>query len=73
MKQYKEQGKHLDNVVIGKIVSMENILTLTDFTLTKVDIGEGDLLLIVCGHQTSKLGDKVVVAKIRTVLPEISK
>ena len=48
---------------------MENILTLDRLTLTKVDIGEGEPLQIVCGAPNHKLGDKVVVAKIGAVLP----
>ena len=65
----EEQGKHLDNVVIGKIVEYGKHPNSDRLTLTKVDIGEGEPLQIVCGAPNHKLGDKVVVAKIGAVLP----
>ena len=65
----EEQGKHLDNVVIGKIVEYGKHPNSDRLTLTKVDVGEGEPLQIVCGAPNHKLGDKVVVAKIGAVLP----
>lgn len=65
----EEQGKHLDNVVIGKIVEYGKHPNSDRLTFTKVDIGKGEPLQIVCGAPNHKLGDKVVVAKIGAVLP----
>lgn len=63
------QGKHLDKVVIGKIVEFERHPNADKLTLLKVDIGEEETLQIICGATNHKLNDKVVVAKIGAVLP----
>ena len=67
------QGKGLDNVVIGHIVEYGKHPNSDKLTLVRVDVGTGEPLQIVCGAPNHKLGDKVVVAKIGAVLPEISK
>lgn len=64
----EEQGKHLNNVVIGHIVEYGRHPEAERLTLLKVNIGE-ETLQIVCGAPNHKLGDKVVVAKIGAVLP----
>lgn len=63
------QGKDLENVVIGHIVEYGKHPNSDKLTLVKVDIGNGEVLQIVCGAPNHKLGDKVVVAKIGAILP----
>ncbi|MCF0162669.1 MAG: phenylalanine--tRNA ligase subunit beta [Fusobacterium necrophorum] len=64
----EEQGKHLEHVVIGKIIDYQRHPNSEKLTLLQVDIGE-ETLQIICGAQNHKLGDKVVVAKIGAILP----
>lgn len=61
------QGKHLDNVVVGKIVEYDKHPNSDKLTLVKVDVAD-EILQIVCGAPNHKLGDKVAVAKIGAVL-----
>ncbi|WP_291259185.1 phenylalanine--tRNA ligase subunit beta [Fusobacterium sp.] len=63
------QGKDLDNVAIGHIVEYGKHPNSDKLTLVKVDVGNEEVLQIVCGAPNHKLGDKVVVAKIGAVLP----
>ncbi|WP_291256468.1 phenylalanine--tRNA ligase subunit beta [Fusobacterium sp.] len=63
------QGKDLNNVVIGHIVEYGKHPNSDKLTLVKVDVGNEEVLQIVCGAPNHKLGDKVVVAKIGAVLP----
>jgi len=65
----EEQGKHLDNVVVGKIVEYGKHPDSEKLTLLQVDAGEETPLQIVCGAPNHKLGDKVIVAKVGAVLP----
>lgn len=62
------QGEHLSNVVIGQIVEYGKHPNADKLTLLKVNIGEEELLQIVCGAPNHKLNDKVVVAKVGAVL-----
>ena len=63
------QGKDLDHVVIGEIVSYDKHPNSDKLTLLKVNVGGEEPLQIVCGAPNHKLGDKVVVATIGAVLP----
>lgn len=63
------QGKDLDNVVIGQVVEYGKHPNAEKLTLTKVDVGEGEPLQIVCGAPNHRLGDKVIVSKVGAVLP----
>lgn len=63
------QGKHLDKVVIGKIVEFDRHPNADKLTLLKVDIGREENLQIVCGAKNHKLHDKVVVATVGAILP----
>lgn len=63
------QGKDLGNVVIGQVVEYGKHPNAEKLTLTKVDVGEGEPLQIVCGAPNHRLGDKVIVSKVGAVLP----
>lgn len=63
------QGKHLNKVVIGKIIEFDRHPNADKLTLLKVDVGLEEPLQIVCGATNHKLHDKVVVATVGAVLP----
>ena len=65
----EEQGKHLDNVVVGEIVEYGKHPDAEKLSLLKVNVGEETPLQIICGAPNHKLGDKVIVAKIGAILP----
>ena len=62
-------GQEIEGVVIGRIVSKERHPNAEKLWLTKVDVGGGETLQIVCGAQNFKVGDKVPVATVGTTLP----
>ncbi|MGL5122945.1 MAG: phenylalanine--tRNA ligase subunit beta [Fusobacteriaceae bacterium] len=63
------QGKDLNNIVIGKIIEFNKHAEAEKLTVLKVDIGNEEILQIVCGAPNHKLNDCVVVAKIGAILP----
>lgn len=63
-----EQGKNLDNVVIGKIVEYNRHPEADKLSVCKVDVGT-EVLQIICGASNHKNGDKVCAAKVGAVLP----
>jgi phenylalanyl-tRNA synthetase beta chain len=65
----KSAGEALDNVVVGQIVSKEVHPQADTLWVTKVDVGAGELLQIVCGAQNFEAGDKVPVALVGATLP----
>ena len=58
----------LDGLVIGKVLSCEKHPNADKLTLTKVDVGNGDPLPIVCGAPNVSPNQKVVVATVGTTL-----
>lgn len=63
------QGENLENVVVGQILKYEKHPEAEKLSLLKIDVGEEKKLQIICGAQNHREGDKVVVAKIGSVLP----
>ena len=59
---------HIDNLVIGKVISCVNHPDSDHLHVCKVDIGK-DVLDIVCGASNVKAGIKVIVAKEGAILP----
>lgn len=59
---------HIDNLVIGKVISVENHPDSDHLHICKVDIGN-EVLQIVCGAKNVRENLKVIVAKIGAVLP----
>lgn len=59
----------LDGVVVGQIVEKEKHPDADKLNLTKVDIGTGENLTIVCGASNVEVGMKVPVATIGCKLP----
>ncbi len=54
----------LEGLLIGKVVAREKHPDADKLSLTKVDIGTGELLDIVCGAPNVAAGQKVVVATV---------
>ncbi len=65
----EEQGAHLENVVVGQIVEYGKHPDSDKLTLLKVNVGEPELLQIICGAPNHRLNDKIIVAKVGAVLP----
>ncbi|BBD09125.1 phenylalanine--tRNA ligase subunit beta [Desulfovibrio ferrophilus] len=61
--------EHLANVVVGHVVECDRHPEAEKLSVTKVDVGEAELLPIVCGAPNVAQGQKVAVAKIGAVLP----
>lgn len=59
----------VDNLVVGQVVSVEKHPDADRLNLTKVDIGEQELLDIVCGASNVREGLIVAVATIGAKLP----
>jgi phenylalanyl-tRNA synthetase beta chain len=58
----------LKGVVTGKVVQCERHPNADKLSLTKVDIGQTELLSIVCGAPNVAAGQKVLVATIGTMI-----
>src|ERR1035437_766363 len=58
----------LDGLVIGEVISKEKHPNADKLSLTKVDVGTGTLLSIVCGGPNVAAGQKVVIALIGSTL-----
>src|SRR5690554_4239923 len=58
----------LEGVVIGHVIEYNKHLNTDRLQLTKVDIGQEEMLQIVCGAPNVEKGQKVVVATVGTTL-----
>ena len=58
----------LEGIVVGHVISCEQHSNADKLRVTKVDIGSGDPIQIVCGAPNVATGQKVPVATIGTVL-----
>ncbi len=67
-----ENGKDISNVVVGEVVSCEDIPD-THLHLCKVDCGKHGILQICCGADNVKLGVKVPCALIGATVLDIGK
>lgn len=68
MEKYEEVKGGLKGLVIGEIVSTEKHPNADKLTLTKVNIGKGEPLSIVCGAPNVAPGQKVIVAPVGTTI-----
>jgi phenylalanyl-tRNA synthetase beta chain len=68
LEKYEETKGGLKGLVIGEIVSAEKHPNADKLTLTKVNIGNGETLSIVCGAPNVAAGQKVVVAPVGTTI-----
>jgi phenylalanyl-tRNA synthetase beta chain len=68
MDKYEEVKGGLQGLVIGEILSTEKHPNADKLTLTKVNVGNGEPLQIVCGAPNVAAGQKVVVATVGTTI-----
>ena len=70
--KYEEVKGGLKGLVIGEVLSTEKHPNADKLTLTKVSVGNGEPLQIVCGAPNVAAGQKVVVAKVGTTIYPIN-
>src|SRR5947209_12227945 len=58
----------LEGLVVGEVVSCEQHPNTDKLKLTKVDIGSGEPLQIVCGAANVGVGQKVIVAPVNATI-----
>ncbi|MBC7873106.1 MAG: phenylalanine--tRNA ligase subunit beta [Ferruginibacter sp.] len=68
MDKYEEVKGGLRGLVIGEVLSTEKHPNADKLTLTKVNVGKGEPLQIVCGAPNVAAGQKVVVATVGTTI-----
>jgi phenylalanyl-tRNA synthetase beta chain len=70
MTKYEEAKGGLKGLLIGEVLSAEKHPNADKLTLTKVSIGNGEPLQIVCGAPNVAAGQKVIVAPVgATIYP----
>ena len=70
--KFEEVKGGLKGLIIGEVLSTEKHPNADKLTLTKVSIGNGEPLQIVCGAPNVEPGQKVVVAKVGTTIYPIN-
>src|SRR5688572_18345730 len=68
MEKYEEAKGGLKGLMIGEVLSTEKHPNADKLTLTKVSIGKGEPLQIVCGAPNVAQGQKAVVAPVGTTI-----
>src|SRR5258705_11726491 len=68
LEKYEEIKGGLSGLIIGEVLSTEKHPNADKLTLTKVNIGNGSPLSIVCGAPNVAPGQKVVVAPVGTTI-----
>ncbi len=66
--KYEEIKGGLKGLIIGEVLSTEKHPNADKLTLTKVSIGNGEPLQIVCGAPNVEAGQKVIVATVGTTI-----
>src|SRR5687767_1852024 len=69
---YEEVKGGLKGLLIGEVLSTEKHPNADKLTLTRVSIGNGEALQIVCGAPNVAAGQKVIVAKVGTTIYPVS-
>ncbi|MFI5128584.1 MAG: phenylalanine--tRNA ligase subunit beta [Chitinophagales bacterium] len=72
LEKYEEVKGGLSGLIIGEVVSTEKHPGADKLTLTKVNIGNGSPLSIVCGAPNVAAGQKVVIAPAGTTIYPIT-
>ena len=68
MTKYEEAKGGLKGLLIGEVLSAEKHPNADKLTLTKVSIGNGEPLQIVCGAPNVAAGEKVIVAPVGSTI-----
>jgi len=66
--QYEEVKGGMKGLIIGEVLEVERHPNADKLTVTKVSIGSGEPLQIVCGAPNVAVGQKVVVAPVGTTI-----
>lgn len=68
IEKYEEVIDNLEGIITGEVLSCEKHPDADKLKVTKVDIGNGEALEIVCGASNVAAGQKVIVATTGTTL-----
>ncbi|MEO6719786.1 MAG: phenylalanine--tRNA ligase subunit beta [Ferruginibacter sp.] len=68
LEKYEELKGGLEGLVIGEVIACEKHADADKLSITKVNIGNGETLQIVCGASNVAIGQKVVVATIGSTI-----
>lgn len=68
LEKYESLKGGLQGLVIGEVLAAEKHPNADKLTVTKVNVGSGDPLQIVCGAPNVAAGQKVVVATVGTTI-----
>lgn len=68
LEKYENIRGGLNGIVVGHVVACEKHPNADKLSVTKVDVGNGELLTIVCGAPNVAQGQKVPVALVGTTL-----
>ncbi len=68
VEKFEEFKGNLEGLVIGEVIECKKHPDADKLKLTKVNIGDGEPLQIVCGAPNVAVGQKVVVAPVGTTL-----
>src|SRR5262245_65426049 len=66
--KYQEVKGGLEGLVVGEVLSVEKHPNADKLTVTRVNVGNGEALQIVCGAPNVASGQKVIVAKVGTTI-----
>lgn len=66
---YEDLGAEVENVVVGRVLTCEPHPNSDHLHVTTVDVGDGEILQIVCGAPNCEAGILVPVAKVGARLP----
>lgn len=68
VEEYEQVKGMLKGVMVGRVLEKAKHPNADKLSLTKVDVGNGQVLAIVCGAPNVDAGQKVLVATVGTVL-----
>ena len=71
LEQYEEVKGGMKGLIIGEVIEVEKHPNADKLTVTKVNIGSGEPLQIVCGAPNVAVGQKVVIAPVGTTINPI--
>ena len=66
---WETEGSEIENVIMGKVLSLDKHPDSDHLWITKIDTGSGEPIQIVTGAQNLKVGDLVPIAMDNSLLP----
>jgi len=67
---WEVEGSEIDNVIVGKVLSLDHHPDSDHLWITQIDVGADEPVQIVTGAQNLKVGDVVPVAMNNSSLPD---